>query len=213
MALWSTPDTPTSITWSCRSFTIPFVLLDKVLGALGALLYEDNWEKDGTMTVEEAVEYMDDMWSNMRRCGVIGEVIPHVLAVLPENWLLCDGAQYFRVDYPVLYSVIHPNLIIDADNFVVPDLQDKTAGGVGPLTVVGQSGGTRRETLSQAEMPIHRHQLWQFQNIALLEGLGVPYPFAVTAPQIPANTSQVGGGQSHNNLPPYYILEYAIVAE
>lgn len=44
-----------------------------------------------------------------------------------DTWLLCDGSTYQKVDYPDLYKILKtniPSLIIDDDNFNVPDLRE-----------------------------------------------------------------------------------------
>ena len=198
---------------TCRRLIFPMHLVDAVGGAISLLLDEQLWQKVGTETVEETVEYLDQMWLAMSEgCQVIGEVKTHTLQTIPDNWLPCDGAQYLRVDYPLLYAVIHPNFIVDADNFIVPDMRDRVVGGEGALSTMGQMGGTRQTTLALANMPEHNHQFLQFQQTALLEGAGVPYPLAVTAPTLPANTNSKGGNAPFSNLPPYSILGFAIVA-
>lgn len=68
--------------------------------------------------------------------------------------LVCDGSTYLRVDYPDLYAVLDPAYILDADNFVVPDLMDRFALG---SDTTGIEGGLDEITLTVAQLPAHAH--------------------------------------------------------
>lgn len=60
----------------------------------------------------------------------LGAIIPFATAAVPLNCLLCDGASYNRVDYPLLYDVLDPIFIIDSLSFQVPNLSERVAMGV-----------------------------------------------------------------------------------
>lgn len=211
--LWTTPDTPVTIKMTCRKLVFPFHLVDAVGGALSLLLKEELWEKVGTETVEDAVEYLDEMWLKMSEsCEVIGEVKTHVLNVLPSNWLDCDGMTYLRTDYPDLYSVIDPALIIDADHFKTPRMWSRFVMGKGPMNNVNDTGGAGQVALTVNEMPSHNHSSHFYSTNIDLEGAGVPDPLSVGLPQIPSVTGSRGGGAPHENKPPFVILKFAMVA-
>lgn len=212
--LWSTPDTPVTLTMTCRQLSVPEHLINPVLGALALLLKEYNWTQVGTETVEDTVEYLDHMFNGMQeRCNVIGELKHHTLAVIPDNWLVCDGTQYPRVDYPELYSVLDPVYIVDVDNFVVPDAVDRFLYSAGNIQSVGSSGGQRTVTLNVSQMPQHGHLVSKYSPNVDLEGAGIPDPLSVGLPEIPTQSGLRGGGQPHSNMPPFVALKVAIVAK
>jgi microcystin-dependent protein len=198
----------------CRRLVFPFHLVDAIGGALSLLLKDDNWQQAGSETIYDAVEYLDRMFLGMSEvCEVIGEIKSHFLETLPDNWLACTGQTLARVDYPDLYAAIDNDLKIDADNFKIPNMRQRVPFGSNATHPVGVQGGVEEVTLAQNEMPSHSHRVWQFQNVPMLEGLGVPYPLAVTAPTLPVETGNKGGGNPHQNMPPYQTVSFAIVAK
>jgi len=62
---------------------------------------------------------------------MIGVIMPMVTLAVPQNMLICDGETYLRTNYPLLYAVLDPAFIIDADTFVTPDLRNLVVVGVG----------------------------------------------------------------------------------
>jgi microcystin-dependent protein len=77
---------------------------------------------------------------------------------------LCNGAQYARSDYAILFGVIGLGFTVtdDGATFNVPDLRGRTpigAGQGGGLTnrTLGAKGGEENHALSTVEMPSHSH--------------------------------------------------------
>jgi len=89
------------------------------------------------------------------------------------------------------------------------DLSGKFPLGVGTLesgTVVGEgdTGGEERNTLSVNELPAHSHSFTlNGYNSSQDSNSGNEYGFDGKSPQS-LKTDDVGGGESHNNMPPYY---------
>ena len=78
---------------------------------------------------------------------------------------------------------------------------------------MGASGGEAVHTLTENEMPRHRHDLpgeigynWLYDDSSQGQRLWIASddPHDVPDPE----TDYTGGGQPHNNLPPYYALCY-----
>lgn len=171
--------------------------------------------------IEHAISEME----NEIMSGLIGAVIPHVLAdITGLNVLLCDGATYARIDYPELYAVISTDLIIDADYFLVPDLIGRFPRGADIGQAVGFEGGESEHLLTDTEMPSHTHGNFPHSHGEIIAapaladlGTGVPVPSAVpavgsTSPQSITIDSS-GGGQAHNNEPQYTALSWFIIAK
>jgi len=141
---------------------------------------------------------------------MIGMIFPLVTIDPPPNVLPCDGSTYLRVDYPNLYDVLDTPFIVDSDHFIVPDLRNRTIIGAGDTFSNADIGGESEHTLVESEMPSHVHTIPLTTTTLAVE----PGEVAVLSP-VPfftANTGSTGGDGAHNNMQPYYALNYGIVA-
>lgn len=144
----------------------------------------------------------------------VGLIFPSVFSSSANaNYLLCDGAVYQKSDYPILYDAIDNVYIIDSLSFRVPDLQDCFVMGASGVSNIGDTGGAKTVTLSIDEIPSHSHNYNQPTFGVDIESVGVPDPTGVGNPPLTSVTSSTGGGQAHDNLPPYHTLSYFIVAK
>ena len=141
---------------------------------------------------------------------MIGMIFPLVTIDPPPNVLPCDGSTYLRVDYPNLYDVLDTPFIVDSDHFIVPDLRNRTIIGAGDLFTNADIGGESTHTLDVSEIPSHDHTIPLTTTTLAVE----PGEVAVLSP-VPlftSNTGATGGDGSHNNMQPYYALNYGIIA-
>ena len=109
---------------------------------------------------------------------------------IPDGWTLCDGVN-------------------------APDLRDRFIVGVGPTISngrVNQEGGEASHVLTLEEMPPHRHDYvfggadidleWHEKDLFFCQHNQYPnFKHRGT-------TFAVGGGEAHENRPPYYALCY-----
>lgn len=175
----------------------------------GASLYSENLYK-----IDEVIAGLDIVSGGSM---LIGQVITHALADVPDNLLICDGTVYTRTAYPDLYEVLHPNLIIDADTFQVPDLRDKFIKGEWLSQTVGITGGEKTHALTVAEMPQHGHTLTGRGMTPTMDNGASPTHGHIWSgyqgnPDHPVVVGNTGGNAPHNNEPQYYVLRFAIVA-
>lgn len=151
--------------------------------------------------------------SNLMVNCLIGSIVSLATQSLPENMLKCNGASHLRVDYPELYAVLNAEFITDADNFVTPDINQRFLRGTTINSEIGDTGGQNSVTLTNAQMPRHRHQYSQPTSNIDVESVGIPDPTGVGIPMIPGfNTTFEGSDEAHENQPRYMNVVFAIVA-
>lgn len=170
--------------------------------------------------IEHAISQMEDEIMK----GLIGAIIPHVLADIGDFEALdCDGSSYLREDYPELYSVIDPALIIDADTFRVPNLSGKFPIGKSEDYDIGDTGGEAEVTLTIPQLPSHTHGNVPHEHgyiypasVFINGGLEAPASAAQPFPEVTNSTTieidETGGDNPHNNMPPYFVVSWLIVA-
>lgn len=102
------------------------------------------------------------------------------IASIPPGWALCDGTNG------------------------TPDLRDRFVVGAGSAYAVGATGGEATHTLTTDEMPTHAH------SYTVISGQGgtIAMSGGTIYGSYPATTGSAGGGQPHENRPPYYALAY-----
>ena len=148
----------------------------------------------------------------------------------PKGWAWCDGQLMPISQNTALFSLLGTSYGGDGKStFALPTLQ-----GAAPMhqgqgaglseRFLGEQGGEQNVTLLQTEMPVHAHALNGTNQLQQL-----PDPAAHTAArananayvQNPASYTQLnpqaigptGGGQPHNNMPPYLGLTFIIARQ
>ncbi|NND33137.1 MAG: phage tail protein [Saprospiraceae bacterium] len=147
----------------------------------------------------------------------------------PRGWAFCDGQILPISQNQSLYSLLGTTYGGDGrTSFALPDLRGRTpiheGSSNGSNHSLGQKSGEETHTLNAAEMPQHTHQLKGTSDAG-----SVPSPsgnhFADTAPgefyHPPGNlvsaasttVTNVGGGQAHNNMQPYLVVNFCIALQ
>lgn len=153
----------------------------------------------------------------------VGTIVAYSSKDIPDNWMECKGQTISRETYADLFSKIGVTFGTGdgSTTFNLPDLRGKTTFGYDPksayLLGIGDTGGEETHTLTVNEMPAHTHNglYWQgIKGISLNSGevsgyhleWGAGYNYDAT--DMVTNTT--GGGQAHNNMPPYLVTTYII---
>lgn len=233
MVQYLTPTTPIPAGSFCLRIVVPddTPWRSALFGALDTLTLPGSWVQDGLLTPDDTVQYLQKPVLEAMEGGdwcMIGTIVAFATTDLPPHCLLCDGTEYLREDYANLYAALRPIFQTDADHFVVPDLRERFVLGASTDPdadyFVGRTGGEFDHTLTTAEMPSHTHNdLGHFHtegnalpNLTTI-GPGAPEPTAIPGAgftgSASANIQVTGGGEAHNNTPPYFVLQWAIFYE
>ena len=145
-----------------------------------------------------------------------GEIKMWAGDTIPDGWLLCDGSEVSKTDYPNLYAAIGdlwgvPN---SSSNFKLPKLTGKVPVGYDPTDTdfnpVGHTDGEKTHELTIAEMPAHNHSRNYYSADWCANGTKSGYHGSDTGTK--RVTGSTGDGKAHNNLQPYAVIKYIICA-
>ena len=116
---------------------------------------------------------------------VQGMIMMYTGSTAPSGWAICDGQNG------------------------TPDLRDRFIVGAGSAYSIGNTGGQNSVTLTVNQIPAHTHT-YEITDV----GINVadrPWPANNNdCDMTTQNTSSTGGGQSHENRPPYYALMFIV---
>jgi len=153
---------------------------------------------------------------------------------VPKGWAWCNGDLLPLSQNTALFSLLGTTYGGNGkSNFALPDLQGRVPihPGQGPglsLRDLGETGGAASVTLIEQELPTHTHQAnasnseggfsspagqaWAIPRY----GRDVERMYATTTPSTTMSAEALapaGGGQPHNNLPPYQTSYFCIALQ
>nr|DAV03370.1 MAG TPA: tail collar domain [Caudoviricetes sp.] len=144
----------------------------------------------------------------------IGTILMWATSTPPEGWLLCNGKEVSRAAYPELFKVLGTSVgAAGSSSFKIPDLSGRFPLGTSNAHNLHSTGGAETHTLTVDEMPAHAHGVGG--NIVqrgsggdAFRELSGAYPGGNNSP-----SQRVGRGLPHNNMPPYYGINFIIRAK
>jgi microcystin-dependent protein len=155
----------------------------------------------------------------------IGEIKMVGFTFAPRGYAECNGQLLAISQNTALFSLLGTTYGGDGKtSFALPDFQDRAAVhfGQGPGLsdiVEGQTGGAANVTLNSTQLPAHAHQAQGVNGVATQASpAGNVWAGAAQRPYLNSSNGQmnagalssVGGGQPHNNLPPYLVVKFVI---
>jgi microcystin-dependent protein len=141
-----------------------------------------------------------------------GVIVPYAGSTAPDGWLICDGSTVDSATYPELYAIIGTTYGGSTSAFRLPDLRGRVPVGYSTshsyATTLGTKGGESTHTLTISEMPAHTHG-YSRSNVQNYVRVEASSTYGRSA-NVAATTGSTGGGEAHNNLQPYIVLNYII---
>jgi microcystin-dependent protein len=155
----------------------------------------------------------------------LGEIRAVGFNFAPVGWAACNGQLMPIAQNTALFSLLGTQYGGDGvTTFALPNLQDSTPVDQGNGTgltprAIGDVGGEAQVTLTSAQIPSHNHpaqavggpgnQVGPAGNLTA-EIRGDAYAPVANGQMSASALQSTGGGQPHNNLPPYQVLNFVI---
>lgn len=157
----------------------------------------------------------------------VGEIRPFAGNYAPVGWALCDGRLLSIAQYSTLYTLIGTTYGGDGQStFALPDLRGRSAVHAGTVRdgtyVLGQRGGVEHVTLTPSQLPVHSHAPISAGTATTSSpaqsrwAAQASFAYTDAAPNAqlaPDALSPAGGGQPHDNMPPFVAVTYIIATE
>jgi len=152
----------------------------------------------------------------------------------PLGWALCNGQLLPISQNTALFSLLGTTYGGDGrSTFALPNLQGSAPLGYGqgpglsPYDL-GETGGSETVTLNGTQLPQHTHSVvanntaggsnspannFFGQSQARAKSAGYVSSGTLSVSMSPQAVASAGGGQPHNNMPPYLCLNFCIAMQ
>jgi microcystin-dependent protein len=151
----------------------------------------------------------------------LGELRIFSFSFAPKGHALCNGQLMPINQNQALFSLLGTTYGGDGQTtFALPDLRGRIPVHTATGFVQGQQAGEETHTLITTEMPAHTHVLsGNAANGTLPTPANNFWAGSAANPYVqtpdgstmnPQDISNAGGGQPHDNMPPYLVLSFCI---
>lgn len=218
------------LNYEWREIVVPYIIAGM---AEVASLIEDDTERQAFEVRYGAL--IDDLYNeDIVDNTPVGTITAFGGFAAPTKWLVCDGASYYKSDYPELWEALANFRLVEVgtglDIVYTPDLRNRFLNGVTTSnggSSIGNTGGIAGITLTVGQLPAHNHTVANHAHglnvIANTAGnnansvvRGNAAPTATNQSQLVTggmpNTGSVGDGDIIENRPPYMRLQYIVKA-
>ena len=192
----------------------------------GGMLMHDNTITTTIVNMSSIEKYEINKNTNTAIVSVLTSQSP-TLTVNTDNVLKKVMNNIYDSIYPIGSIYLTMNSANPGTKFTGTTWQRISQGrfllGVGDSYTAGTTGGESEVTLTTAQMPSHIHKLFTTEKVenpgniisnpdnkvagqrAVSEDSGNYYMQVSNGEVIAGNSSSVGGGEPHNNMPPYLV--------
>lgn len=212
----SVADKLRTVTWETTVSTAD-ILMDVTPDGVGIQKYRNR----GALDVGGDGYFDGDLFAGIGGTVVapIGTTMIWPGKVLPgPGWAWADGTAISRTQYAALFALIGQDYGAGngSTTFNLPNVNGRVVvgfdAGQTEFNAVGKTGGAKTVTLTQAQMPAHTHGQVVTANSG---GTGIRQDYDLDSNGLQAypqgvNTLSTGGGQAHENMPPYVVQRYII---
>ena len=191
---------------------------------MAQITYDDKVALNENPSVAEINKVTDNNMNEIKNAvntnTPVGSISLFAGKTAPTGWLICDGSAVSRTTYANLFSVIGTTYGTGdgSTTFNIPNLKGKVPVGLDSsdtsFDTIGETGGEKEHRLTINEMPSHSHStvnMCSFEGGVANTRTGYGYnEVALNKSSYGNSVSNTGGGQAHNNLQPYIVMNYII---
>jgi microcystin-dependent protein len=155
----------------------------------------------------------------------LGQIMITSFNFAPKGWALCNGQLLPINQNQALFAILGTTYGGNGQTtFALPNLQGRAPLHVGSGFVLGEAGGEDAHTLTVPEIASHGHGVTGSSSpanvpspvgafLAASGNSNFGAPGAATGSLAPASVSADGGGQPHENRPPFLVLTFVIALQ
>ena len=150
----------------------------------------------------------------------LGEIRMFSFNFPPRGWATCNGALLPINQNQALFSLLGTFYGGDGrTTFGLPDLRDRAPMHLdGGNHTIGQRAGEATHVLSVAELPSHTHGVSGRATASTASPSGalwaasshLSFASSPNTPMAAAAVAPTGGGQAHDNMPPFLVIKFGI---
>lgn len=152
----------------------------------------------------------------------LGEIRMVAFNYPPKGWAFCNGQLMAIAQNQALFALLGTTYGGDGiRTFALPNLQGRVPIHMSSNYPIGGAAGEPAHTLVQNEIPTHTHAINGSSNSANTgspandfwpsnSSTGLPYAPASDNSLMANQTIASTGGQPHENMPPYLVVNFAI---
>jgi microcystin-dependent protein len=163
------------------------------------------------LDMQELAERIEDILMMMEQHVSTGMLSAIMSMSAPPGWLMCDGDP-IPIEHTDLIAMIGPN---------TPNLKGCAIFGYDPddttFDAIGNKGGKKTEELLVKHMPAHDHENLMVGGVVLRrlqsqvqQSGGSTDLIRLGGTDSIVQVKTEGGGQAHNNMPPYFTANIII---
>ncbi|HKQ73050.1 MAG TPA: tail fiber protein [Blastocatellia bacterium] len=152
----------------------------------------------------------------------LGEIKMIAFNFPPKGWAFCNGQLLPINQNQALFSLLGTTYGGDGrTTFALPDLRGRSPYHIGAGLTLGERAGAATHTLNQSQMPAHPH-IPQASTNGPNQGspannfwaaVSGSYSATPDSSMNPSLVSQAGGGQPHENMQPYLVVNFIIALQ
>ncbi len=152
----------------------------------------------------------------------LGEIRLVAFSFAPQGWALCNGQLLPIMQNQALYALLGTAYGGDGQRtFALPDLRGRAPVHIGNGITWGEVNGEEAHTLTVAEMPAHAHTAVGGDAADATSPVNnywatTPdnaYGNSPNGQMHPSAIQSTGGGQAHENMQPYLVLNFIIALQ